>query len=127
MLSEFQIRVLKKVRKRIDSFDSHFICAAINHVSQEPDETPYERRFIECAELKRTIGKGIDYIRCVEPWLFAQTGYYPEDISDMTREMWNLETHMGWKHPVSREQFNNWCALARVAWIDRALEQGALA
>lgn len=127
MLDEKSRELLLGVRDRIESGKSQFICIALDdearHLNGEGElGLPYSRC---AAELKCEIAESLSQCYTLDSWLFSQTGYCPDDLSEDSRENWSEIAYKGWSE-VSRKQFLNWCALARMAWIDRILETGEI-
>lgn len=127
MFSTIQKGLVIDARGRIEAGTERFICCAINSAVQTIGEASYEVRMLACRGLKEQIEFGIDEYSCLELWLFSETGIYPEDLQDTARDIWKTYAFAGWNTPLSRDAFNNLCRMARLAWIDRALETGVLA
>lgn len=126
MFGEIQKDLLLKAREYVANGQQHFICCAITAATHAVSDTPYLERFRAGLRIKEEIEFAIDHYHCFELWLFSETGIYPDDLTVYARKAWDKGAHKGWTKPVSREQFDNWCKLARLAWIDRALERGEM-
>lgn len=125
MFTENQIDILKAARFRIENELDRFICCAINSVVQV--NCTEDRYYAEAVGLKEQIEFGLDQRSCLELWLFGEVGIYPEDLTEEAKESWsNHYLYVGWKTPLKREVFNEVLKNARLAWIDRALENGNL-
>jgi hypothetical protein len=124
MFSEIQIDLLHRARYRIENDNERFLCCAISTAVHNTSEV---LNHLEGCVLKEQIDFGIDGYSCMELWLFSEVGIYPEDIHEESRDIWNKVAFAGWSMPVPREVFENICKMARLAWIDRALENGSLA
>jgi hypothetical protein len=127
MFNEIQVRLLTEARKRIEDEIEHFICCSLNSVTNTISESLYSERRSNALSIKEDIGISLDNLACLEVWLFTETGIYPENIRLEVQESWDRNPHEGWKYPVARETFMNWCRMARLAWIDRMLETGEIA
>lgn len=128
MFNEIQKSLLISARKIIEDCTNRFICCAITNAVQETGlgGVTYDMRYAEGVALKEQIEFGIDGYSSIELWLFSEVGVYPEDLAEYARESWGKYAFVGWKTPVSREEFENVCRMARLAWLDRALEMGVL-
>jgi hypothetical protein len=128
MFSAIQKDLLIEARKGIEEKTQKFICCAINTASLAfASEVPYEIRREASKELKEQIESGIEGYSSIEMWLFSEVGVYPEDLAEYARDVWNKYAFSGWSRSVTREEFDELCRQARLAWIDRALETGKLA
>lgn len=127
MFNDVQKGLLIEARKRIAEGEDQFICCAINVAVNTVGEVPYDTRFAYGRELKDQIDFGIDGYSSMELWLFSEVGVYPDDLVPYARDLWEKYAFSGWSNPVSREQFDYTCREARLAWIDRALENGYFA
>jgi hypothetical protein len=122
MFSEIQRDLLQRARYRIENGNERFLCCAI---SSAVHEVSYDTRYFYGQDLKDQIECGIDGYSCLELWIFSEVGIYPEDIQDRSRDIWEKVAFAGWSVPLSRNIFENICKMARLAWIDRALENGS--
>ena len=127
MFSEIQKGLLIEARKGIEEKTQKFICCAINTACQMVSEVTYDIRWEASKELKEQIDFGIDGYSSIELWLFSEVGVYPASLAEYARTVWNKFAFAGWSRPVTREEFEELCRQARLAWIDRALETGTLA
>lgn len=131
MLTEKAVELLRGAQNRIKSGKSQFLCIALSdeadHLNGYDDMasymTPYTGTLIS---LRSAIEEAILGCYTFDSWLFSQTGFYPDDISENAREIWSRVAYNGW-HSVPRKKFLNWCTLARMAWVDRILETGEIA
>jgi len=127
MFNETQISLLKEARSLISSEQERFICCAINTVVQSGSvQLTYDMRYADGFSLKEQIDFGIDGRSCLELWLFAETGIYPCDLKPEATASWENYAKVGWLIPMKRLEFNELLKIARLAWIDRALETGSL-
>ncbi len=126
MFSEIQKGLLIEARKGIEGKAQRFICRAINNACQMISEVTYDIRQQASNELTEQIEFSLDGYSSIEMWLFSEVGVYPTDLAEYARNAWNRYAFSGWSRGVAREEFEELCRLARVAWIDRALETGSL-
>jgi hypothetical protein len=126
MFNEIQKGLLIEARGIIRDGRERFICCAINAAVRESADFMYERHLSQAAILKKQIESAIDKRTCMELWLFQEIGVYPEDLSARAVSLWNEYAASGWKVTLKREAFNDLCLMARLAWLDRALETGSL-
>jgi hypothetical protein len=126
MFSEIQKAMLIEARKCIEKGKDRFICCAINVACQSASDVTYDTRWSEATKMKEQIDFGIDGYSCLDLWLFSEMGIYPDNLSDHARKVWDRYAFAGWQTPVTRETFDNLCLMARLAWLDRALENGVL-
>jgi hypothetical protein len=128
MFNEVQKALLLAARRTIEERGSRFICCSITLAVEEIrlKDVPYEEHFQEGRRLKEQIEFGIDGYSSMETWLFSEVGIYPQDITIETGDAWNKYAFAGWKTPMSRYEFENLCRVARLTWIDRAIETGSL-
>lgn len=131
MLTEKAVELLRGAQNRIKSGKSQFLCIAL---SDEADRlSGYDEDVTSCRtpyigtliSLRGAIEEALSGCCTFESWLFSQTGFYPDDISENAREIWSRVAQNGW-NSVPREKFLNWCALARMAWVDKILETGEI-
>src|SRR5579859_5881825 len=110
MLDKTTRRLLYGVRDRIASGKSQFICIAISDEAHTLNgEGEIGLPYSSCAEdIRHEIELALSGCYTFDGWLFSQTGYYPEDISENARENWSAFAYNGW-HAVSRKQFIDWC------------------
>lgn len=127
MFNETQKDLLIEARKRIEAKTQQFICIALSNACQSTSAVKYDIRWEESGRLKEEIEFGIDGYSSLELWLFSETGIYPDDLVDYAREFWDEHAFVGWTRAITREEFEDLCRMARLAWIDRALENGSLA
>ncbi len=126
MLNDVQIGLLKEARKRIEEEKDTFICCALRSSVQVVSDVYYHDRYEQCQLLKSEIETGINGKSCMELWLFSETGIYPEYLDARAYASWNKSAYVGWKIPMTRSAHREMCRMARLAWIDRALETGKL-
>lgn len=127
MFNKIQADLLTDARQHINAGVQNFICCAISIACDSDSSAKYDDRWSEAQELKEQIDFGLDGCSCLELWLFSQVGVYPEDLITSASETWKDYSFAGWQRAVSRQEFKELCRMARLAWIDRALERGSLA
>jgi hypothetical protein len=123
MFNEIQKGLLIEARQHIEKGTERFICCAINSAVHTARDANYDTCWYEASELKEQIDFGIDGYSCLDLWMFSEVGIYPNDLPV---NMWENCAPTGGRTPVSREAFNDLCLMARLAWLDRALETGSL-
>ena len=127
MFNEYQRHLLSAARERIEAGKDRFICCAINSEVEAVSEATYSLRWADARDMKEEIEFGLEGYSCLDLWLFSETGIYPDNLNSIARDVWKTYAMVGWKKQVSRGEFDNLCKMARLAWIDRALDRGKLA
>ncbi len=126
MLNDVQIGLLKEARKRIEDGKDTFICCALTSSVQVVRDVHYHDRYEQCQLLTSEIETGINGKSCMELWLFSETGVYPDYLDARAYASWSEYATVGWKTPMTGSAHREMCRMARLAWIDRALETGKL-
>jgi hypothetical protein len=121
-MNEYERIILAAARFYIESEIEQFLCCAVDRANRErADEFDIERNTITC-ELREKIVSALDDNYTFELYVYSLYGIRPARYDDK-QDFWdNKHTSAEENTYFEREEFYNFVRQARLAWIDRMLD-----
>jgi hypothetical protein len=121
-MKEYERILLAAARVYIESEKEQFLCCAVDRANRDrADEFDIERNTITC-ELRDKIVSALEDSYTFELYVYLLYGIRPARYGDK-QDFWDHQsTRAGENTYFERDKFNTFRRQARLAWIDRMLE-----
>jgi hypothetical protein len=121
-MKEYERILLAAARVYIESEKEQFLCCAVDRANRaRADEFDVERNTITC-ELRQKIVSAIGDFYTFELYVYANYGIRPERLEDKA-DFWDCQGKFDQENVYfSREKYDTFVQQARLAWIDRMLD-----